>query len=105
MVINGRLVKADCRTTTVSRPALVLAAWREARSGREGGHGCSMSTGNALIGGCPTNGVEFDPEAPATYLRLGDDTVTHTVGVVDAFPELDVRAVRIALSGHGIAPA
>jgi uncharacterized protein YuzE len=84
--------------------------------------------------------VEFDPEAPATYVRLGDDTVTHTVDVVDAycmvdvgqagqpvgveildapadipepafeslamsFPALDVRAARIALSGHAVAPA
>jgi len=30
--------------------------------------------------------VEVDPETPATYVRVGDDTVAKTVEVVDAYP-------------------
>jgi hypothetical protein len=29
--------------------------------------------------------VEFDPGTPATYVRLGDDTVAKTVEVLDAY--------------------
>ena len=83
----------------MSRPALVLATvWREARSGHEEGHGCSMSTGHALIGGCPING-HIALEMIASHLvdvraRFGDlrwsEALSGQLG-----PLLGVRAALI----------
>ena len=36
--------------------------------------------------------VEFDPEVPATYVRLRDDAVARTVEVIDAYCMVDLDA-------------
>jgi uncharacterized protein YuzE len=36
--------------------------------------------------------VEFDPEVPATYVRLRDDAVARTVEVMDAYCMVDLDA-------------
>ena len=45
--------------------------------------------------------VEFDPEVPATYVRLRDDAVARTVEVIDAYCMVDLDAAGARLREAG----